>query len=203
LGAYEVTLYYDTVGLEFSRAVAGDSGNDWINMLAGLGGNPQSSVSAPEAGNGRLLKVAGFLAPGDSAECPSGTGVLAWVQFKVRSPGRYSLGIREASLKDKDGNENVLEEESFRGGAVEGRTPTAMSRADRLNLEPGQPYRLSMLDTRGRVVFRAAGAGESLARHISEARSHRRSREVFILQVHTPGAKAPMVLVLEPVLSAL
>ncbi|MEO7425030.1 MAG: hypothetical protein ABI036_07575, partial [Fibrobacteria bacterium] len=138
------------------------------------------------------------LAEVDSLKCPDGTGALAWIQFKARSSGRYLVKIREASLTDKDGNVNAMFESGFREGAVVAQTPTAIARAGRLSLEDREPFRLSMQDTRGRLIYRAEGRGGSLAWHISEARANRRTREVYILRIFAPSLRAPMVQVLDP-----
>lgn len=200
LGSFTVQLAYDTVGLVFLKSVPYDSGSGWINMLSSKGGGLQGGIEVPSTANGFNLTLSGSLAPSDSLKCPSGSGVLGWIHFRVRSPGRYGMRIVKAALEDRYRNGNILDADRLREGAVtaEAATATYPLAAARIALARDEPFLLTLKDTRGRTVYRAEGRGDGLALKLKEAGTRLRPGDVLILRIEARSLRSPWTRIFGP-----
>lgn len=113
------------------------------------------------------------------------------------SEGEYVL-----CLKVSDGDAET--EDSLRV-TVLARDPVALSGAQRngywlarFGLREQEAYDLTLLDARGRPVYRARGKTEGIADRITEALGRSQGRQVYVLRVAPAGRRGAVALVLYP-----
>lgn len=126
LDSYAFELGYDTALVDFVGAAAGSDGDGAPNILETRGGTAVAFLGRLSARDTTLISVGNALAGSDSARSPSGDGLLALLEFRVKALGMARFHPGTAELLDW--RQELDTAASFQGASVDIRATSALRR---------------------------------------------------------------------------